>query len=100
MTGAGEAADPGHLAARGGARLLSSQHMVIGALVGAFLACWAGLMSLRLTTNASDAALYFRYGELIRHGLVPYRDFTLEYPPASTVVFALPALFASCARGY
>jgi hypothetical protein len=57
-------------------------------------------MALRLTTNASDVPRYFTYGELIRHGHVPYRDFRLEYPPASTIVFGLPALLAAGARGY
>jgi hypothetical protein len=57
-------------------------------------------MTIRLTPNASDVPRYFTYGELIRHGHVPYRDYRVEYPPAATIVFGLPALVATSARGY
>jgi hypothetical protein len=73
---------------------------IIGGLTLVFLLSWFALMSLRLTINASDVPRYFTYGELMRHGHVPYRDFRVEYPPASTVVFGLPALLATSARGY
>ncbi len=39
--------------------------------------------------------LYFRYASRVVRGEVPYRDFTLEYPPFSLVAFALPRLFTA-----
>jgi uncharacterized membrane protein len=38
----------------------------------------------------SDVTIYERYGSMILDGAVPYRDFRMEYPPAATVMFALP----------
>jgi hypothetical protein len=43
-----------------------------------------------------DWPTYQRYGDAIVHGgLVPYRDFALEYPPAALPVFVLPSLFGA-----
>jgi hypothetical protein len=39
-----------------------------------------------------DTPVYERYGEAMTQGQVPYRDFALEYPPASLPVFLLPAV--------
>ena len=39
----------------------------------------------------SDVGLYQHYATLIRNGAVPYRDFTLEYPPAALPTFLVPA---------
>jgi hypothetical protein len=42
-----------------------------------------------------DTPLYERYGDAIVHrGQLPYRDFSLEYPPAAVPVFAAPSLLA------
>lgn len=38
----------------------------------------------------SDVPLYQDYGSAIVRGQVPYRDFDVEYPPASLPIFALP----------
>jgi Mannosyltransferase (PIG-M) len=41
----------------------------------------------------SDTWLYMRYGDAIVHGgQVPYRDFSLEYPPGGLPMFVLPSL--------
>lgn len=66
----------------------------------AFAIAWTVLMCIRLATNATDVPRYFVYGEAMRHGYVPYRDFAVEYPPAALAVFGLPALLASGERGY
>ncbi len=39
----------------------------------------------------SDVGGYQQWGELMRSGQVPYRDFPLEYPPAAIPAFLLPA---------
>jgi uncharacterized membrane protein len=41
--------------------------------------------------SLSDVPLYRHYADLVRGGAVPYRDFKLEYPPASLPPFLLPA---------
>jgi 4-amino-4-deoxy-L-arabinose transferase-like glycosyltransferase len=39
-----------------------------------------------------DTVEYHRYGDAMVHGLVPYRDFAVEYPPGALPTFVLPAL--------
>src|SRR5262245_23835598 len=41
-----------------------------------------------------DTPVYQRYGERIVAGQVPYRDFSLEYPPGALPAFVLPSLGA------
>jgi hypothetical protein len=42
-----------------------------------------------------DFPLYRLYGERMVDGLVPYRDFALEYPPLALSTFLLPALLTA-----
>jgi uncharacterized membrane protein len=37
---------------------------------------------------------------MVHHGQVPYRDFTLEYPPAALPAFAFPSLFGDYAQAF
>jgi Glycosyltransferase family 87 len=37
-------------------------------------------------------SLYQQYGDATRHGLLPYRDFALEYPPFALPAFVLPSI--------
>ena len=49
-------------------------------------------MCLRLwngTVGISDTPVYERYGERIADGDLPYRDFSLEYPPGALPAFAV-----------
>jgi hypothetical protein len=39
----------------------------------------------------SDVTIYERYGAMTLDGALPYRDFRMEYPPAASVMFAIPA---------
>ena len=62
-----------------------------GALV-LLVACslpWVGLWD---ANGVADTGLYGVYGENIAHGLIPYRDFFMEFPPGAIPALALPAL--------
>jgi Glycosyltransferase family 87 len=39
-----------------------------------------------------DLPVYEKYGEWMTQGDVPYRDFSVEYPPAALPIFVIPAL--------
>jgi len=52
------------------------------------------LFHLYLTTN-TDISLYFADASKLASGLLPYRDFTLEYPPLSLISFGLPRIITS-----
>ncbi|MGP8079199.1 MAG: glycosyltransferase 87 family protein [Dehalococcoidales bacterium] len=52
------------------------------------------------STLTGDVKLFFDYSSKIVHGLLPYRDFTIEYPPLSLVFFTLPRLAAATLDGY
>jgi len=41
-----------------------------------------------------DIQIYFNYAGNILRGLIPYRDFALEYPPGALPFFLLPRLFS------
>jgi glycosyl transferase family 87 len=61
--------------------------------VALFLCAWALLhVGFYERDQIVDTPIYERYGELMRDGEVPYRDFRVEYPPAALPVFVLPAL--------
>ena len=65
------------------------------ALAGiALLAATAALPNVRFFdgANVGDTPLYHTYGENMRHGKLPYRDFFEEYPPGALPAFALPAV--------
>jgi hypothetical protein len=71
--------------------------LVVGLAVAAFLASF-GLLHYGPFTRGLllDTPLYERYGDAIVHrGEIPYRDFSVEYPPAALPVFAAPSLLAS-----
>jgi uncharacterized membrane protein len=69
---------------------------------GLFLACW-GLVHLGFWSHGAlvDWPTYQRYGDaILNHGLVPYRDFAIEYPPGALAVFVAPAAFGNYAVAF
>jgi uncharacterized membrane protein len=42
-----------------------------------------------------DISVFFDYSSQIVHGAIPYRDFTVEYPPLAFIFLVLPRLAAS-----
>jgi len=60
-------------------------------MVGSF----AVELALRTTADIerSDLRVYQPYGSAIVSGELPYRDFSLEYPPGALPMFVLPAAF-------
>jgi Glycosyltransferase family 87 len=69
--------------------------VIVGAFVAiaVFVGTWA-LLHFGLYTHHPilDTPVYQRYGNAMAHGEVPYRDFSIEYPPGALPVFALPGL--------
>jgi hypothetical protein len=69
--------------------------------VALFLVSWGVLHhGFYARSQIVDTPVYERYGEAMTRGQVPYRDFALEYPPASLPVFLLPALGEGDAEDY
>jgi hypothetical protein len=47
-----------------------------------------------------DIELYYTYADNMWSGMIPYRDFAVEYPPGALLVFLLPRIFASSLGAY
>jgi uncharacterized membrane protein len=74
---------------------------VAAAGVCLFLASWWGLhQGFYQREQIVDLPVYENYGEAITRGRVPYRDFSVEYPPAALPVFVLPAVGAGGSETY
>ena len=73
-----------------------------GAASGLFLVCW-GLVHQLFWAHRQlvDWPVYRFYGDaIVHHGLVPYRDFPVEYPPGALAVFSLPSFAGSYASSF
>jgi hypothetical protein len=70
--------------------------VVSGLVVAAFFVAFGVLHYGFYTHNLlQDTPVYERYGDAIVHGgKVPFRDFSIEYPPGALPVFAGPSLIA------
>lgn len=79
--------------------LLSRDALLAAAVfvLAASLATVAWQLSGRAVT---DIPLYRTYGERIAGGLVPYRDFSFEYPPGALPTMVLPALVTASETAY
>jgi uncharacterized membrane protein len=51
-------------------------------------------------TPYSAVVVYFNYASQVLDGNLPYRDFSMEYPPFALVFFLIPRLFASTWQGF
>jgi uncharacterized membrane protein len=47
-----------------------------------------------------DVELYLSYADLMKNGQIPYRDFTVEYPPLALLLLLIPRLFSANIAGY
>jgi hypothetical protein len=71
----------------------SGRLLVAAAGVCLFLASWWVLhQGFYERDQIVDLPVYEKYGEWMTQGRVPYRDFSVEYPPAALPVFVLPAV--------
>jgi hypothetical protein len=78
-----------------------SRALVAACAVCVFAAAWAALhLSIYSHYQIRDTPVYRYYGESTLHGQVPYRDFDVEYPPASLPTFVLPALGSPSGHAY
>ncbi len=67
----------------------------LGAAVAVFLGCWAFLAHwFYAHPRIFDTGVFQVYGSRIGHGMVPYLDFSVEWPPG-----ALPAFYAATLHG-
>jgi hypothetical protein len=68
--------------------------LLIACLAGMlFLASWATIhYGFYKEHHIIDTPLYQRYGDWMLHGSVPYRDFSIEYPPGALPAFVAPAI--------
>jgi len=64
--------------------------------VAVFLGSWALLhLSVFSPNQLGDTPVYQDYGYAMRVREVPYRDFSVEYPPGALVAFLAPTFFTS-----
>ena len=57
-----------------------------------FAGAWTSLhYGFYARNHITDTPVYKRYGDAIVNGNVPYRDFTVEYPPAAIPTFVVPS---------
>ena len=76
-------------------RRASLRGAVALAALGVFLGSWALLhVGFYERDQVRDTPLYQSYGDRIADGDVPYRDFSIEYPPGALPAFAVPSLVA------
>src|SRR5579884_1264429 len=62
------------------------------ASVALLAACSLPNVGLWDANGKADTGLYGEYGSRIVHGLVPYHDFSMEFPPGAIPPLAVPAL--------
>lgn len=81
---------PGLIRSGAGAR----STLILASIAGViFLGSWATIHHGFYSEHPIvDTPLYQHYGDWVLDGSVPYRDFSLEYPPGALPAFILPAI--------
>jgi len=70
-------------------RVARAVALAVAAVV--FLGCWEVLHHWFYSRHQIvDTPIYEGYGQAMRHGLLPYRDIPVEYPPGALPVFEAP----------
>jgi hypothetical protein len=65
--------------------------LAVAGAIGVFLGCWELLHHWFYAHHQlADTPTYERYGRAMRHGILPYRDIPVEYPPGALPVFVAP----------
>ncbi len=79
-----------------------TRHGPLAAGCAALVVSWLllGHVGFWVRGQQSDTGFYRAYGTHVLDGEVPYRDFSLEYPPAALPVFVLPALGRPAEQAY
>jgi hypothetical protein len=67
---------------------------------GIAIGIWVILRILNIIPLGPDTEVFLEYAELIHAGQVPYRDFIVEFPPCSIIVFFIPSIFSTDALVY
>src|SRR2546430_5265168 len=70
-------------------RLVAAAFVAVALFAGAWALLHVGFYKHK---QILDTPVYQRYGNAIARGDVPYRDFSVEYPPGALPIFALPGL--------
>jgi hypothetical protein len=68
--------------------------LAVGVFIGswAFLGHWFYGRHAKIVDQNHDAVIYQGYGAAMRAGQLPYRDFSVVYPPGALPVFLAPTL--------
>ncbi len=69
------------------------------ALAGAVFVATCVFPRFGLLWHELDTSLFRQFGEAVMAGHIPYRDFSVEYPPGALPAFVVPSLFSEDAYG-
>src|SRR5439155_20105493 len=70
-------------------RVVAATIAALALFIGSWIALHHGWLA---RGQIVDTPVYEKYGDAMLRGDVPYRDFTVEYPPGALPVFVAPAL--------
>ena len=72
--------------------------VVGGALLVFLAACAAARGGFFSSVDPGDVGRYHYFAQQIQHGLIPYRDFYMEYPPGAVPTFLAPLVLTGIAH--
>jgi hypothetical protein len=79
----------------------AARRVAVVLAVAVFLGCWELLHHWFYAHHQIvDTPTYEGYGFAMRHGLVPYRDIPVEYPPGALPVFVAPTYLGGYATSF